>query len=114
MSACLFCKIVAKTIPAAFVYEDEMVIAFDDINPQAPAHTLVIPRKHVASIAELQASDAGLLGHLMLAGNTIAQQKGIADAGYRFVVNTGVHGGQTVFHLHLHVLGGRHFAWPPG
>jgi histidine triad (HIT) family protein len=114
MSECLFCKIVARTIPAPLVYEDDMVIAFDDINPQAPTHTLIIPRKHVASIAELQDSDAALLGRLILAGNKIAKLKGIADAGYRFVVNAGVHGGQSVFHLHLHVLGGRHMAWPPG
>ena len=114
MSECLFCKIVARTIPATLVYEDDMVVAFDDINPQAPTHTLVIPRKHMASIAELQDSDVGLLGRLMLAGSTIAKQKGIADTGYRFVVNAGVHGGQSVFHLHLHVLGGRHMAWPPG
>ena len=114
MSECLFCKIVARTIPAVLVYEDDMVVAFDDVNPQAPTHTLVIPRKHVASIAELQDSDFGLIGRLMLAGNKIATQKGIADAGYRLVVNTGVHGGQSVFHLHLHVLGGRHLAWPPG
>ena len=114
MSECLFCKIVARTIPAALVYEDDMVIASDDINPQAPTHTLVIPRKHVASMAELQDSDVGLLGRLMLAGNKIAKLKGITDAGYRVVVNTGVHGGQSVFHLHLHVLGGRHLAWPPG
>jgi histidine triad (HIT) family protein len=114
MSECLFCKIVARTIPAALIYEDDLVVAFDDINPQAPTHTLVIPRKHVASIAELQDSDVGLLGHLMLTGNKIATLKGIADAGYRFVINTGVDGGQTVFHLHLHVLGGRHMAWPPG
>jgi histidine triad (HIT) family protein len=114
MSECIFCKIVARTIPAALVYEDDMVVAFDDMNPQAPTHTLVIPRKHVASIAELQDSDVGLLGRLMLAGNKIAKLKGIADAGYRVVVNTGAHGGQSVFHLHLHVLGGRHLAWPPG
>ena len=114
MSECLFCKIVARTIPAALVYEDEMVVAFDDVNPQAPTHTLVIPRRHVVSIAELQDSDVELLGRLMLAGNTIARQKGIADAGYRVVVNTGAHGGQSVFHLHLHILGGRHLAWPPG
>jgi histidine triad (HIT) family protein len=114
MSECIFCKIVARTIPVALVYEDDMVIAFDDMNPQAPTHTLVIPRKHVASIAELQDSDVGLLGRLMLAGNKIAKLKGIADAGYRVVVNTGAHGGQSVFHLHLHVLGGRHLAWPPG
>jgi histidine triad (HIT) family protein len=114
MSECIFCKIVARTIPAALVYEDDMVVAFDDMNPQAPTHTLVIPRKHVASIAELQDSDVGLLGRLMLAGNKIAKLKGIADAGYRVVVNTGAHGGQSVFHLHLHILGGRHLAWPPG
>jgi histidine triad (HIT) family protein len=114
MSECLFCKIVARTIPAALVYEDELVVAFDDINPQAPTHTLVIPRKHVTSIAELQESDVTLLGRLLLAGNKIAWQKGIADAGYRFVVNTGADGGQSVFHLHLHVLGGRHMGWPPG
>jgi histidine triad (HIT) family protein len=114
MSECIFCKIVARTIPAALVYEDDMVVAFDDLNPQAPTHTLVIPRKHVASMAELQDSDVGLLGRLMLAGNKIAKLKGIADAGYRVVVNTGAHGGQSVFHLHLHVLGGRHLAWPPG
>jgi histidine triad (HIT) family protein len=114
MSECLFCKIVSRTIPAALIYEDDLLVAFDDINPQAPTHTLVIPRKHVASIAELQDSDVELLGRLMLAGNTIARQKGIADTGYRLVVNTGVNGGQSVFHLHLHVLGGRHLAWPPG
>ena len=114
MNECIFCKIVARTIPAALVYEDDLVVAFDDTNPQAPTHTLVIPRKHVASIAELQDSDVGLLGHLLLAGNKIAKLKGIADAGYRVVVNTGAHGGQSVSHLHLHVLGGRHLAWPPG
>ena len=114
MSECLFCKIVARTIPAVLVYEDDLVVGFDDINPQAPTHTLVIPRKHVASMAELHDSDVGLLGRLMLAGNRIAKQKGIAAGGYRFVVNTGVHGGQSVFHLHLHILGGRHLAWPPG
>ncbi|MEK6670349.1 MAG: histidine triad nucleotide-binding protein [Nitrospirota bacterium] len=114
MSECLFCKIVERTIPAALVYEDDLLVAFDDINPQAPTHTLVIPRKHVVSIAELQELDVGLLGHLMLVGNKIAKLKGITDSGYRFVVNTGAHGGQSVFHLHLHVLGGRHMAWPPG
>jgi len=105
---------VARTIPAALVYEDDLVVAFDDVKPQAPTHTLVIPRKHVASIAELQDSDVVLLGRLMLVSNTVAKQKGIADAGYRIVVNSGVHGGQSVFHLHLHILGGRHLAWPPG
>jgi histidine triad (HIT) family protein len=114
MSECLFCKIVARTIPAALIYEDELVVAFDDINPQAPIHSLVIPRKHFTSIAELQDADVTLLGRFMLAGNKVANLKGIADAGYRFVVNTGTDGGQSVFHLHLHVLGGRHMGWPPG
>ena len=114
MSDCIFCHIVARTIPATLVYEDDVVIAFDDINPQAPTHTLVIPRKHVTSIAELEDLDVGLLGRLMLAGNNISKLKGIADSGYRFVINTGANGGQTVSHLHLHVLGGRHMAWPPG
>ncbi len=114
MSDCLFCKIAAKTIQAKLVHEDDRSVAFDDINPQAPVHTLVIPRKHVASMAELNEADAGLLGHLLLVGNQVAKQKGIAEGGYRLVVNTGRNGGQTVFHLHLHLLGGRPMHWPPG
>ena len=114
MSECLFCKIVARTIPAALVYEDDLVVAFDDINPQAPVHVLVVPKRHVQSVAELNAADAGFLGHLLLTGAAIAKQRGIADSGYRLVLNTGKHGGQTVFHLHVHVLGGRPMHWPPG
>lgn len=114
MSDCLFCKIAAKAIPAKLVHEDDRSVAFDDINPQAPVHTLVIPRRHVASLAELNEADAGLLGHLLLVGNQVARQKGIAEGGYRLVVNTGRNGGQTVFHLHLHLLGGRPMHWPPG
>lgn len=114
MSDCIFCKIAEKNIPSKIVYEDDKTVAFDDVNPQAPTHVLVIPRKHVASIAELNEADAGLLAHLMLTGNKIARQKGIAEGGYRLVVNTGKNGGQTVFHLHLHVLGGRPMHWPPG
>ncbi len=114
MSDCLFCKIAAKTIPAKLVHEDDRSVAFDDINQQAPVHTLVIPRRHVASMAELNESDAGLLGHLLLVGNQVAKQKGIAEGGYRLVVNTGRNGGQTVFHLHFHLLGGRPMHWPPG
>jgi len=114
MSDCIFCKIAGKQIPSKIVHEDDKVVAFDDVNPQAPTHVLVVPRKHVASIAELNEADAGLLSHLMLTGNKIAKQKGIAEGGYRLVVNTGKHGGQTVFHLHLHVLGGRQMHWPPG
>jgi len=89
MSDCIFCKIAAKTIPSKIVHEDDKVVAFDDVNPQAPTHVLLIPRKHVASIAEMNEADAGLLGHLMLTGHKIAKQKGIAEGGYRFVVNTG-------------------------
>jgi histidine triad (HIT) family protein len=114
MSDCIFCKIAEKKIPSKIVHEDDKVVAFDDVNPQAPTHVLVIPRKHVASITELNEADAGLLEHLMLTGNKIAKQKGIAEGGYRLVVNTGKNGGQTVFHLHLHVLGGRPMHWPPG
>lgn len=114
MSECIFCKIAQKKIPAKIIHEDDTLVAFDDINPQAPTHVLVVPRKHVASIAELTESDAGLMGHLLLAGNTVAKLKGIAEGGYRFVINTGRFGGQTVFHLHLHVLGGRPMHWPPG
>ena len=114
MSDCIFCKIAEKKIPSKIVHEDDKVVAFDDVNPQAPTHVLVIPRKHVASIADLNEADASLLGHLMLTGNKIARQKGIAEGGYRLVVNTGRNGGQTVFHLHLHLLGGRPMHWPPG
>ena len=114
MSDCLFCKIVAKAIPAKLVHEDDQVVAFEDINPQAPVHVLVIPKRHAASIAELNEADAGLLGHLLLTGNQVAKQKGIAEGGYRLVINTGRDGGQTVFHLHLHLLGGRPMHWPPG
>lgn len=114
MSDCIFCKIAEKTIPSKIVHEDDKVVAFDDVNPQAPTHVLVIPRKHVASLAELNEADAGLLAHLMMTGNKIAKQKGIAEGGYRLVVNTGKNGGQTVLHLHLHVLGGRLMHWPPG
>ena len=114
MSDCLFCKIVEKKIPAKIVYEDDHAVAFDDINPQSPVHTLVIPRLHVASIQACSQEDQGLLGHLFLVCTKIAKQKGLAESGYRVVANTGRDGGQTVFHLHLHVMGGRHMAWPPG
>jgi histidine triad (HIT) family protein len=114
MSDCIFCKIAGKQIPSKIVHEDDQCVAFDDVNPQAPTHVLVIPRKHVASIAELHEADTSLLGHLMLTGGKVAKQKGIAEGGYRLVVNTGKNGGQTVFHLHLHVLGGRPMHWPPG
>ncbi|MEW6542559.1 MAG: histidine triad nucleotide-binding protein [Nitrospirota bacterium] len=114
MSDCIFCKIAEKKIPAKVVHEDDRCLAFDDINPQAPIHTLVIPKRHASSIAELTEADAGLLGHLMLTAGAVAKQKGIAESGYRVVLNTGRNGGQTVFHLHVHLLGGRPMHWPPG
>jgi len=110
---CLFCKIVAGTIPAKRLYEDEESIAFADINPQAPAHLLIIPKRHIASLAQAVAEDTPLLGHLMTVATGIARTHGLAN-GYRIVINTGDDGGQTVHHLHLHLLGGRHMTWPPG
>lgn len=114
MSDCIFCKIAGKAIPSKMVYEDDHVFAFDDVNPQAPIHSLVIPKKHVASVQVLDEQDQALMGRLLFACTKVAQLKGLADPGYRLVVNTGRDGGQTVFHLHFHVMGGRHMAWPPG
>lgn len=109
---CLFCRIVRKEIPAKLVAEDEHSMAFRDINPQAPVHVLVIPREHVASLD--QARDPELIGRLSLMAAEIARKEGIADAGYRTVMNTNAAAGQTVFHIHLHLLGGRSMHWPPG
>lgn len=110
---CIFCKIVSGTIPAARLYEDEHSIAFADINPQAPTHILVIPRRHVASHAHLPAEDVEMMGYLLSAVGKIAADHKLTN-GYRVVMNTGDDGGQTVDHLHLHLLGGRHMTWPPG
>jgi histidine triad (HIT) family protein len=113
MSAdCLFCKIVRKEIPAALVYEGDDCIAFRDIDPKAPVHVLVIPRAHVGSLNDV--SDAATIGQLALAAAEIARREGISESGYRMVVNTNRDGGQTVGHLHLHILGGRPMRWPPG
>ena len=112
-SDCLFCKIVAGSIPAKREYEDSDVLAFADIGPKAPAHFLIIPKKHIASLAETVEEDTPLLGKLMAAATDLAQTKGLSG-GYRVVVNTGDDGGQTVHHLHLHLLGGRQMTWPPG
>ncbi len=114
MGQCLFCQIVEKKIPARTVHEDEWSLAFDDINPQAPVHTLVIPKRHVATLQDCGDEDRLLLGHLLQTCAKVAKLKGLAESGYRVVTNTGADGGQTVFHLHLHVLGGRHLNWPPG
>lgn len=111
--ACLFCKIIEGSIPSTPVYQDEQVYAFADIRPQAPEHFLVVPRDHIVSLAETDRETRPLLGHLLWAAAGIAREKGLAN-GYRVVVNTGEDGGQTVEHLHVHVLGGRSLTWPPG
>ena len=109
---CIFCRIVRREIPATIVHEDDQCIAFRDINPQAPVHVVIITRDHVATLDN--ASSAAQLGALSLAARDIARKEQIAKSGYRTVVNTNADGGQTVFHLHMHVLGGRHMTWPPG
>jgi len=111
---CLFCKIIAGEIPSAKVYEDEVCIAFNDISPQAPTHVLIIPREHFDSLDKTKKSDKETLGHLLLTAAEIAREKGFAEDGYRTVINTNSDGGQTVFHLHVHLLGGRPFIFPPG
>ena len=110
---CLFCKIAAGTIPVKRLHEDEVVLAFPDINPQAPVHVLVIPKRHLASHAHATGEDTAMLGHLMGEAVKIAQSLGLEN-GYRLVINTGPDGGQTVDHLHVHLLGGRPMGWPPG
>lgn len=114
MNDCIFCRIVAGTVPSKIVYQDDQAMAFEDVNPQAPVHVLVIPRRHLRSVGEWDSRDAALLGHLVLTCAKIASQQGIAESGYRIVANTGAHGGQSVFHVHFHLLGGRSMAWPPG
>jgi histidine triad (HIT) family protein len=111
--ACLFCKIVAGEIPSKKVFEDDRVYAFRDINPQAPAHILIVPRKHIDSLAETTAADQEMLGYLHLVAARMAKSEGLSQ-GFRTVINTGPDGGQTVDHLHVHLLGGRAMMWPPG
>ncbi len=113
-SQCLFCRIAAGEIPSRQIYSDEQVYAFADINPAAPSHCLVIPRKHLSSINDATGADQALLGHMMLTAQKIAAEQDLADDGFRLVVNTGTNGGQTVFHIHLHIIGGRQLGWPPG
>ncbi len=112
--ACLFCRIVSGEIPAARVFEDERLVAFNDINPQAPMHVLVVPREHVATVSDLGADHDGLVGAMVRRAAAIAAERGYAESGYRTVFNCQAGAGQSVFHLHVHVLGGRTFAWPPG
>lgn len=111
---CIFCKIARGEIPATRVYEDDVCIAFNDLEPQAPTHILIIPRDHIDSLDKASASDSQTLGPLLSAAATIARERGFSEAGYRVVINTNSDGGQTVFHLHVHLLAGRKFVFPPG
>lgn len=114
MTDCVFCKIVSGQIPSRKVWEDAHCYAFDDINPQAPCHVLIVPRTHIADVNSMTTGQEALFGHLFATAKEVARTKGIGEDGYRLVVNNGAEAGQTVFHVHMHVLGGRHLAWPPG
>jgi histidine triad (HIT) family protein len=114
MADCLFCKIVTREIPGSIVYEDDQVLAFNDINPQAPTHVLLVPKRHIASLDDLTPGDDQIVGELARRAAAIARDRGIAAGGYRTVFNTNRDAGQTVFHIHLHLLGGRAMRWPPG
>ena len=114
MSDCIFCKIVSGEIPSQKLYEDDEFLAFKDLNPQAPVHLLLIPKKHIRNIMELEATDAALMGRFLFKAQELAKNNGCAENGARFVINCKSHGGQTVDHLHCHILGGRFMMWPPG
>ncbi len=111
---CIFCGIVEKKVPSKVLYEDALSIAFEDVNPQAPVHILIVPKKHIPDIHSIAEADKELIGHLFLVASKIAAQKNLDKAGYRMVINNGAGAGQTVFHIHLHLLSGRRFGWPPG
>lgn len=113
-ASCIFCKIAAREMPVDLLYEDDAVVAFKDIKPQAPVHVLVIPREHVSTVNEINQSNAGLAGRLVSAAGKIAKDLGVDKSGYRIVLNCNKDAGQEVFHVHAHLLGGRKFAWPPG
>ena len=114
MSNCLFCKIIAREIPASIVYEDDQVFAFDDINPTGPTHVLVVPKRHIATLNDLAPADDAIVGELVRRAAAIAKERGIDAGGFRTVFNTNRDAGQTVFHIHVHLVGGRDLAWPPG
>ena len=114
MADCLFCKIARKEIPASLLYEDEDALAFEDINPQAPVHVLVVPKRHIPTLNDLTPADDALVGKLARISATIARDRGIAEAGWRSVVNVNREGGQLIFHVHMHCMGGRPMFWPPG
>jgi histidine triad (HIT) family protein len=111
---CLFCSIIEKKIPSKIVYEDDQVLAFEDIHPQAPVHILIIPRKHISTVLEATPDDNALLGHMFQTANLLARERNIAEDGFRLVMNCNRKAGQTVFHIHLHLLAGRIMRWPPG
>lgn len=113
-TSCVFCKVGSGAFGTPFLHEDDAIVAFEDLNPQAPHHFLVIPRAHIGSLSATAEEHEALLGRLLRVAAAVARARGIADSGYRTVINTGVDGGQSVFHLHVHVLGGRPLAWPPG
>ena len=114
MENCLFCKIIEGQIPAKIVYQDQDVVAFADINPQAPQHVLFVPRRHIASMTDITPEDGPTLASIFIAATKVARELGIDQSGFRFVTNVGPDAGQSVFHLHFHLLGGRKLAWPPG
>lgn len=114
MTQCLFCRIIKKEIPGRLVYEDPNIVAFEDINPQAPVHILVVPRKHIDSLMNLNPEDKEVMGTLFVVANNLAKTHNLIPSGFRTVINTGPEGGQTVYHLHVHLLGGRQMTWPPG
>lgn len=114
MADCLFCRIIAREIPASIVYEDDRVLAFNDINPQAPTHVLVVPKRHIDSLDALEGGDDAIVGEMVRRAAAIAADRGVSKGGYRTVFNTNRDAGQTVFHIHLHLLGGRSLGWPPG
>lgn len=111
---CLFCKIIDKKIPAQIVHEDDLACAFADVNPQAPHHYLIVPKTHIADIQSISKDQTSTIGHLFLVAQKIAAEKGLSSSGYRLVINNGADAGQTVHHVHLHILSGRRFLWPPG
>jgi histidine triad (HIT) family protein len=112
--SCIFCRIASKELPSELMHEDEQCVAFRDVNPQAPVHWLIVPKRHIARLHDLTQEDQSLLGHLLLTARALAGRAGVAESGYRLVANNGDDGGQTVPHLHLHLLGGRAMRWPPG
>jgi len=114
MSSCLFCRVIAGEAPASIIYQDDRLVAINDVNPQAPTHVLIIPRRHIATLNDLTPEDDGLVGEMFRRAAAIARQRGIADRGYRTLFNCNREAGQSIFHIHLHLVGGRRLGWPPG